>query len=125
MIIKPIIEVAKEAMKKPYTMEFPEHKEALTDNYRGIHKLDITTCINCQACAKICPNQTIVMVEGEADTAFKPSGPKLFPEINLERCLFCALCEEVCPTDCLVLTKDTDFEKFDRRDFIKRPEDLE
>ncbi|MFI5412327.1 MAG: 4Fe-4S binding protein [Candidatus Micrarchaeales archaeon] len=125
MIIKPIISVAKEALKKPFTLEFPEKQEFLTDNYRGIHKLDMNTCINCQACARICPNQTIQMVEAEADTAFKASGTKLFPEINLERCLFCALCEEVCPTDCLVLTKDTEFEKFDRRDFIKRPEDLE
>jgi NADH-quinone oxidoreductase chain I len=125
MILEPIAKVGRETFKKPYTLEFPEHKENLTDNYRGIHKLDMTTCINCQACARICPNQTIEMVEGEADTAFKATGPKLFPQINLERCLFCSLCEEVCPTDCLVLTKDTDFEKFDRRDFIKRPEDLE
>jgi formate hydrogenlyase subunit 6/NADH:ubiquinone oxidoreductase subunit I len=31
----------------------------------------------------------------------------------------------VCPTKCLVPTKDYDLEKFDRRDFIKRPEELE
>jgi NADH-quinone oxidoreductase chain I len=125
MILESITKVAAEAVKKPFTLEFPEHKEMLSDNYRGIHKLDMNTCINCQACARICPNQTITMVEAEAETAFKASGPKLFPEINLERCLFCALCEEVCPTDCLVLTKDTDLERFDRREFIKRPEDLE
>lgn len=125
-MLKPIVEVAGEFLKKPATLEFPEHKENLADNYRGIHKLDVATCINCQACARICPNQTIVMVEGESDTAFKPAGTtKLFPEINLERCLFCALCEEVCPTDCLILTKNTDLEVFDRRDLIKRPEQLD
>ena len=117
---KPIVKVVEEALKEPSTLEFPEQREEIVDNYRGIHKLDMKTCISCSACARICPNQTIAMVETETE-----HGPKIMPEINLERCLFCALCEEVCPTDCLILTKDYEFEKFDRRDFIKRPEELE
>lgn len=126
MIIKSIVKVAAEALKKPFTLEFPEHVDALTDNYRGVHKLDMNTCINCQACARICPNQTIEMVEADNPTAFHgDTNPKLFPQINLERCLFCALCEEVCPTDCLILTKNTEMEVFDRRDLAKRPEQLE
>ena len=120
MFIKPIVRVIKELAKKPATLEFPEKREQLADDYRGIHKLDMDTCISCSACARICPNVTIKMVETETD-----HGTKMMPEINLERCLFCALCEEVCPTSCLVLTKDYDMEKFDRRDFIKRPEELE
>jgi NADH-quinone oxidoreductase chain I len=120
MVSNPVIRVAKQILEKPSTLEFPEQKETLTDNYRGIHKLDMKTCISCSACARICPNQTIKMVDTETD-----KGTKLMPEINLERCLFCALCEEVCPTDCLTLGKDYDFEKYDRRDFIKRPEELE
>ena len=120
MIVKPLINVAKEILKPPSTLEFPENKENLTDNYRGIHKLDMKTCISCAACARICPNQTIDMV----DTETSDKGTKKMPLINLERCLFCALCEEVCPTECLVLTKDYDVERFDRREFIKRPQDL-
>lgn len=126
MILKSIAKVATESLKKPFTLEFPEHVENLADNYRGIHKLDMNTCINCQACARICPNQTIVMVEADSPTAFHADNkPKLFPEIDLERCLFCALCEEVCPTDCLVLTKSTELGAYDRRDLVKRPEQLE
>ena len=120
MTSNPVIEVARQVLKKPSTLEYPGQKEQLADNYRGIHKLDMKTCISCSACARICPNQTITMVDTETDR-----GTKLMPEINLERCLFCALCEEVCPTDCLTLGKDYDFEKFDRREFIKRPEELE
>ena len=119
MIVEPIASVVKEAFKSPATLEYPENREAVTDNYRGIHKLDMKTCISCAACARICPNQTIVMTDVDTD-----KGKKQMPEINLERCLFCALCEEVCPTECLVLTKDYDFERFDRRGFIRRPEDL-
>jgi NADH-quinone oxidoreductase subunit I len=120
MVSNPIAKVAEELFKKPTTLEFPEQKEILVDNYKGIHKLDMKTCISCAACARICPNQTIVMVDTETD-----NGTKAMPEINLERCLFCALCEEVCPTECLTLGKEYDEGQYDRRDFIKRPEELE
>ncbi|MEM3227844.1 MAG: 4Fe-4S dicluster domain-containing protein [Candidatus Micrarchaeaceae archaeon] len=119
MFLKSLAKSGKEALKPPFTLEFPEVREDLTDNYRGIHKLDIQTCISCAACARICPNQCIDMVD-----TFTEKGVKKMPEVHLERCLFCADCEEVCPTNCLVLTKDTNFEAFDRRDLIKRPEDL-
>ena len=119
MVFKPVAKVAREALRHPATLEYPEEREAVTDNYRGIHKLDMKTCISCSACARICPNQTIDMVSVDTER-----GPKLMPEINFERCLFCALCEEVCPTECLILTKDYNFEKFDRREYINRPEDL-
>ena len=118
--LKPIGKSFKAIFAKPSTLEYPEQTENLTDNYRGVHKLDIKTCISCSACARICPNQTITMVGTETD-----KGVKEMPLVNLERCLFCALCEEACPTKCLVLTKDYDFERYDRRDFILRPEDLQ
>ncbi|MEM0154215.1 MAG: NADH-quinone oxidoreductase subunit I [Methanothrix sp.] len=119
-IIKGIYEVGKGLLKKPSTLEYPEVREDLADNYRGIHKLDMKTCISCAACARICPNQTIDMVDTETD-----KGIKKMPQINLERCLFCALCEEVCPPQCLILTKDYDYEAYDRREYVKRPEDLQ
>jgi formate hydrogenlyase subunit 6/NADH:ubiquinone oxidoreductase subunit I len=109
-------------LPKPFSKASPkpaERQEAVGDS-RGVHKLDMKTCISCSACAKICPNDTIRMVETETDR-----GTKLMPEITLDRCLFCALCEEVCPTRCLTLTKDYSFEGYDRREFIKRPEELE
>ena len=82
--------------------------------------MDMKTCTSCSACKDICPNDTIRMVETETGR-----GTKLMPEINLDRCLFCALCEEVCPPKCLTLTKDYSFEGYDRREFIKRPEELD
>jgi NADH-quinone oxidoreductase chain I len=120
MFVEPVVRVVKELAKKPETLEFPEQREQLADNYRGIHKLDMKTCISCSACARICPNVTITMVDTETE-----HGTKIMPEINLERCLFCGLCEEVCPTKCLVLVKNYELEEYDRRDFIKRPEELD
>ncbi|MCL5440746.1 MAG: 4Fe-4S dicluster domain-containing protein [Candidatus Marsarchaeota archaeon] len=120
MVFKSIASAVKQMLSEPFTMDFPESRESQPDNYRGIHKLDISTCISCAACAHICPNQCIDMVDTETQ-----KGTKKMPEIHLERCLFCAFCEEVCPTDCLILTKDYDYEKYDRREFILRPEDQE
>jgi formate hydrogenlyase subunit 6/NADH:ubiquinone oxidoreductase subunit I len=100
--------------------EYPEEREPLADNHKGIHRLDMKTCIGCSACALICPNKTITMVETETGRATKK-----MPEINLERCLFCSLCEEVCPTKCLILTKDCSLEAYDRREYVRRPEELD
>ncbi len=116
---KPVGKSIKAMFEKPFTLEYPEKRERLTDNYRGIHKLDMKTCISCGACARICPNQTITMVDTETE-----KGVKKMPQVNLERCLFCAFCEEVCPTKCLVLTKSYDYERYDRREYALRPEDL-
>jgi formate hydrogenlyase subunit 6/NADH:ubiquinone oxidoreductase subunit I len=55
MILKPIAKVVEEALKPPSTLNFPEEKELFSDNYRGIHRLDMKTCISCSACARICP----------------------------------------------------------------------
>ncbi|BCS90745.1 MAG: NADH-quinone oxidoreductase subunit I [Candidatus Micrarchaeota archaeon] len=118
MPIKPILDVIKNSLDKQFTIEFPEDNEEKADNYKGLHRLDLDTCISCAACQRICPNQTIEMVEVPS------KGNRKMPQINWERCLFCALCEEVCPVHCLILTKDTQYEVYDRRDLLKRPEEL-
>lgn len=119
-IIKSFIKSVDAIINNPTTLEYPEKREMIEDNYRGIHKLDMKTCISCSACERICPNQTITMVDTETD-----KGTKKMPLVNLERCLFCALCEEVCPPKCLILTKSYDYERYDRRDYALRPEDME
>ncbi len=108
------------ALGKQYTTEFPEHRESLPDSYRGRLRLDMSTCISCSACAIICPNQTITMVDVLTD-----KGKKVMPQVGHERCLFCALCEEVCPPKCLTLTKSYDYEAYDKRELLTRPEELE
>lgn len=106
--------------EKRSTLQFPEERESLPDSYRGKLRLDMSTCISCSACERICPNKTITMVNVETER-----GKKVMPQIGLERCLFCALCEEVCPPKCLTLTKDYSYEAYDKRELLKRPEELE
>ncbi|MEM0148061.1 MAG: NADH-quinone oxidoreductase subunit I [Candidatus Micrarchaeaceae archaeon] len=118
-IIKGLIKSTCALFEKPFTLMYPQEKEVLADNYRGIHKLDMETCISCAACARICPNSTITMEE-----IYFEGKERKMPSINLERCLFCGLCEEVCPTKCLILTKNYDFERTDRREFVLPPQEL-
>ena len=120
MLVEPLVEAAKALAEKRFTVEYPEERESMPDTYRGMLRLDMDTCISCTACEKICPNKTITMVEVKTD-----KGVKIMPQVGIERCLFCALCEEVCPPKCLTLSKDYSFEAYDKRDLIKRPEELE
>ncbi|MGC8699528.1 MAG: 4Fe-4S binding protein [Candidatus Micrarchaeia archaeon] len=118
-MLRPLIKTVGALGKERFTTKFPEEREIQPDNYRGLHRLDIETCISCGACERICPNKTITMVDANTER-----GRRKLPQIDQERCLFCGLCEEVCPTHCLVLTKNYELTANDRRHFIKRPEEL-
>jgi len=118
-MLRPMIKTIKALGEDRFTTTFPEEKERQPDNYRGLHRLDIETCISCGACERICPNKTITMVD--ANTS---KGRRKLPQIDIERCLFCGLCEEVCPTHALTLTKNYEYTELDRRRFTRRPEEL-
>ncbi len=120
MILKTLMETIKSLGEERFTVEFPEERESEDDRERYMLRLDMDTCISCSACERICPNKTITMVDVITDR-----GTKIMPQIGIERCLFCGLCEEVCPPKCLTLTKGYDLEAYDKRDFIKRPEELQ
>jgi NADH-quinone oxidoreductase subunit I len=67
----------------------PAHKSPI---FRGRHEIRYDICTGCEACAKICPVDAIIM----APLPIKR--PKALPEVNLAICIFCGLCEDVCPT---------------------------
>jgi nitroreductase/NAD-dependent dihydropyrimidine dehydrogenase PreA subunit len=64
--------------------------------------IDSAKCIGCGKCVKVCPSQTISMVDGKATVTGKTS-------IN------CGHCEQVCPVDAIKVTSLTElsFETFD------------
>lgn len=120
MLVEPILKGMKSLTEKRFTVGYPESRESHGDRERGMLRLDMDTCISCAACERICPNKTIAMVELITD-----KGMKAMPQIGIDRCLFCGLCEEVCPPKCLTLTKGYDFEVYDKRELVKRPEELQ
>lgn len=119
MLVEPLIKSVKSLAERRSTLEFPERRESLDDTERCMLRLDMETCISCSACERICPNKTISMVSVPSG-----KGGAKMPQVGIDRCLFCGFCEEVCPTKCLTLTKGYDFEVYDKRTLVKRPEEL-
>ncbi len=118
---------------KVVTMEYPEQKWTLPENYRGAPYLvkdqdDKTKCVSCQLCEFVCPPKAIRI------TPPGPNGPKadrpnaekmpLEFEINFLRCIYCGLCQEVCPEEAIFLQKDYSLVGTNRNDMIYNKEKL-
>ncbi len=87
-------------LRRPTTQDYPVRKQRMAARFRGRHVFFDELCIGCSLCAKVCPNNTIVMLERAEQT-----DPKLRhrPIIDLNRCIFCGYCAEVCPAKCLFM----------------------
>jgi len=97
--------VWKRTFQKPYTVRKPIEEHQAADRYRGFHTNNISKCIGCGTCSKICMNRTIDMVPVEGiETTTKDSG--LRPRFDYGRCCWCALCVDICPTGSLGMTND-------------------
>ena len=88
------------SLRRPVTELYPTKKYKMPERFRGRHIFYDELCIGCSLCAKVCPNNTIVMLERPEQT-----DPKLKhrPIIDLNRCIFCGYCAEVCPARCLFM----------------------
>lgn len=62
---------------------------------RGMHEFDEEKCVGCGACASMCSNKTIKLVDEEG---------KRTVSIYLGRCMFCGKCQDICPEEALKLT---------------------
>ena len=51
--------VFKHIFKSPVTLEYPEKKRPVGDNFRG--KLEVEGCIKCGTCLKVCPTGAIII----------------------------------------------------------------
>jgi NADH-quinone oxidoreductase subunit I len=92
-IIEKVIRVTK-ALSEPRIAIKDVTKDTMHHSpiFRGKHEIRYDICTGCEACAKICPVDAIVM------EPLPIKRPKALPEVNLGICIFCGLCEDVCPT---------------------------
>jgi NADH-quinone oxidoreductase subunit I len=104
-----------EALKeifKPNTMTIHYPKEMrMYENIRGYIQIDLSKCIGCARCARICPSNAIVM---------KKFGGRYYPTIDYGRCIFCHFCVDVCPTGVIVNSKIHDL-SFDNPNIVLNP----
>jgi formate hydrogenlyase subunit 6/NADH:ubiquinone oxidoreductase subunit I len=88
------------------------------DNYRGVHALNIATCISCNLCAFSCPDLCIDMVTVPGGD---PKHPKKCPEIDYGKCSYCGFCSDACPEGCLTMTTRYELSTAKRADMIYPP----
>jgi NADH-quinone oxidoreductase chain I len=99
-MLRALLTMIKTSLRRPTTIPYPTEAMRMPDRYRGRHIFYDELCIGCSLCAKVCPNNTIVMLERT-----EQQDPKLRhrPIIDLNRCIFCGYCAEVCPAKCLFM----------------------
>ena len=108
---------ARNFVRKPVTVHYPDKPRAYPDRYRGLLALTYNketgeeNCIGCRLCEFICP-PAVIKVE-----MLKAEGRNFAKTFTLElyACEFCELCVQVCPTDAIVMTKSFDLATADRR----------
>ncbi len=91
------------------------------DNYRGVHALNIATCISCNLCAFSCPDICIEMVTVAGGD---PKHPKKCPQIDYGKCSYCGFCSDACPEGCLTMTTRYELSVTKRAEMVYPPERL-
>ena len=97
--------------KKSVTMQYPEQKWTVRDDYRGAPVLvkddeGRPKCVACSLCEFVCPPKAIHIVPGSLEDGNPvEKGPEAF-DINMLRCIFCGLCEEACPEEAIFMSKE-------------------
>ncbi len=103
------------AFRTPVTVKYPTERPEMPARYRGRHIFYDQLCIGCSLCAKVCPNNTIIMLErpDEKDPKLKHR-----PIIDLNRCIFCGYCAEVCPAKCLFMGRGYEMAGKDKAELL-------
>ncbi|MBX2998010.1 MAG: NADH-quinone oxidoreductase subunit I [Caldilineaceae bacterium] len=101
------------------TIQYPEEKRMLPENFRYIPMLIWDTqrgedrCTACGICAKVCPPQCIWIVR-DSDEKGKPiTRPSEF-YIDAAVCMSCSFCVEFCPFDAIKMNHDYELAVYDR-----------
>ena len=96
-LLKSLLTVLKHLFKKPVTLEYPEKKRYLSDNFRG--KPNVNGCVGCGICKRVCPANAINYDKNDL-------GKVISYTINLEKCIFCGNCMYYCPQKAISMTKE-------------------
>lgn len=104
-LIKGLLTVLKNGLKEDVTLEYPEKKKSLNNNFRGKIKYDKTKCIKCKICQRVCPTKGAI----EINKTFK---------INYSQCIFCANCVENCPKGALTISKEYELATKNKNELI-------
>ena len=107
--------------RKKVTLQYPDQRWDLPENYRGVPGLPTEAgtgkdkCIGCGACMRMCPQNAIKVVAEMGEDR-----KRRLVEFTLDAgvCMWCGLCTEVCPTRAIVMTRHYELASFDRESLL-------
>lgn len=102
-------EVLRNLLKKPYTLDYPRKKSAVSRNFRGRIYVDRKKCIGCRMCQLNCPAGAIIVDEKTRKA-----------RVDLGRCILCSLCAEVCPVKCIHFKNEYENQVRKRKDLREK-----
>lgn len=100
-IFKTILTVGKHLFKRPVTLEYPERKNIMPENFRGLPVM--SGCVKCGTCLKVCPSGAIKF---EEDNLI----------IDLKKCIFCGNCAFYCPCGAIKMSENYELAVYDKND---------
>ncbi|MBC7327977.1 NADH-quinone oxidoreductase subunit I [bacterium] len=106
--------------RKKVTVQYPEEKREHPPRYRASVDVDVSKCIACGICQRVCPSDVIeieVWKIKEDDKEVRK--PRNF-NLNLGRCMVCGLCAEYCPTGAIRMTQEYELASYEREGLIRR-----
>jgi NADH-quinone oxidoreductase subunit I len=102
-----------------FTVQYPEQKRKITENFRFIPMLvyeetkDEPRCTACGICARVCPPQCI-WIERATDDKGRPKAQPSGFWIDATICMSCGYCAEYCPFDAIKMNQEHECAYIDR-----------
>jgi NADH-quinone oxidoreductase subunit I len=102
-----------------FTIQYPEQKRQITENFRFIPMLvyeeskEEPRCTACGICARVCPPQCIWIKRATDDKGRPKAQPAGF-WIDATICMSCGYCAEFCPFDAIKMNQDHEHAHTDR-----------
>jgi len=97
-----------------FTIQYPEQKREITENFRFFPMLvyeetpEDPRCTACGICARVCPPQCI-WIERATDDKGRPKARPAGFWIDATICMSCGSCAEYCPFDAIKMNQNHEF----------------